>query len=93
MNKNENLSLIEGEFTPEEAREILINIFSKKVNFHERRNFSSQERFGKDDPIALKRIPELKQSIEKITTLMSEASANDKQVVISSQINIQLVDG
>jgi len=92
MNKNENLSLIEGKFTPEEAREILINIFSKKVNFHERRNFSSQERFGKDDPIALKRIPELKQSIEKITTLMSEASANDKQVVISSQINIQLVD-
>lgn len=92
MNKNENLSLIEGKFTPEEAREILINIFSKKVNFHERRNFSSQERFGKDDPIALKRIPELKQSIEKITTLMSEAGANDKQVVISSQINIQLVD-
>lgn len=89
--KKENLSLIEGKFSPEEAREILINIYSTKLNFHERKNFSSQERFGKEDVIALKRIQELKESVDKILDIISEASATNHQVVISSQINIQLI--
>lgn len=93
MNKNENLSLIEGSFNPEEAREILLNIFSTKINFHERKNFSSEERFGKSDAVALKRIPVLKQNLEKIVSVIADAEAKNKQVIISSQINIQLVDG
>lgn len=92
MNKKENLSLIEGSFNPEEACEILVSVFSTKINFHERKNFSSQERLGKEDLVAQKRIPELKHSMEKITALISDAKANHKQIVISSQINIQLVD-
>lgn len=92
MLKKENLSLIEGKFSPEEAREILINIYSTKINFHERKNFSSQERFGKEDAIALNRIQELKESVDKILDIISEAGATNHHVVISSQINIQLIN-
>ena len=56
MTKTENLTLIEGIFLAEEARDILINIFSTKINFHELKNFSSLEKHGKEDKTAQKRI-------------------------------------
>ena len=49
MNKIEKLNLIEGNFSGEEAKEILMNVFLAKIHYHELKNFSSQERFGKDD--------------------------------------------
>ena len=56
MLKNKKLKLIEGKFLHDEAKEILRNIFSAKINFHQMKNFSSQERFGKDDKTAVKKI-------------------------------------
>ena len=49
MTTEENISLIEGNFNKQEAREVLLNIFSTKLQFHELRNFSSKERLGKTD--------------------------------------------
>jgi len=65
MNKREKLTLIEGKFTGEETKEILTSIFSSKINFHNLKNWSSNERYGKDDEIAIKRISVLKKQIEK----------------------------
>ena len=39
MNKMEQLNLIEGNFSDEEAKEILMNIISTKIHFHEMKNF------------------------------------------------------
>ena len=88
MNKTEKLNLIEGNFSDVEAKDILMNIFSSKINFHQLKNFSSQERFGKDDETAKKRIPELKVEIERLKQILSEAKAKNKKLVISSEINI-----
>ena len=88
MNKTEKLNLIEGNFSDVEAKDILMNIFSSKINFHQLKNFSSQERFGKDDETAKKRIPELKVEIERLKQILSEAKAKNKTLVISSEINI-----
>ncbi|MFV8336501.1 hypothetical protein ACNQF7_10510 [Flavobacterium sp. RSP29] len=92
MNRIENLTLIEGDFSEVEAREVLIPIFSSKINFHKIKNWSSQERFGEDDEIAQKRIPELKNEIEKLQKILSEAKAKNKRLLVSSQINISLID-
>ncbi|GAB2595923.1 hypothetical protein [Spirosoma areae] len=92
MNKLDTLTLIEGDFSEEEAREILLNIFSFKINFHRLRNFSSQERFGKHDEIAQKRIPELKKEIEKVLQVVSEAKSKNKRLIITSGIDIYLSD-
>jgi hemerythrin superfamily protein len=92
MNKIEKLKLIEGEFSFNEAREILTSMFNSKINFHNIQNWSSQERYGKDDETAQKKIPLLKNEIEKLEEIILEAKANNKKLVINSEINISLKD-
>lgn len=90
MNKTEKLTLIEGVFLHDEAKEILMNIFSAKVNYHQLKNFSSQERFGQDDETARKRIPALRAEMEKLQEILSEAKLNNKKLEVRSEINISL---
>ena len=90
INKTEKLTLIEGKFLHEEARDILMNIFSGKISFHQLKNFSSQERFGKDDETAKKRIPELQKEVQKLQEILAEAKAGNKKLIITSEINIAL---
>ena len=56
------------------------------------KNWSSQERFGKDDEIAQKRIPALKNEMKKIEGILSEAKAKNKKLVVSSDIKISLLE-
>lgn len=93
MNKTEKLTLIEGTFSNEEAKEILMNIFYTKINFHEVKNFSSIERFGEADANAQKRIPHLKQSVEKLTKFLAEANTSKKKIIINSEIIISIAEG
>lgn len=92
MKNNESLTLIEGKFTNEEANEILTNIFTTKIRFHEAKNFSSRVRLGKDDEIAQERIPQLQKELKKLQELLSEAKANNMKIVVNSEINISLSD-
>jgi hypothetical protein len=92
MNKVEKLTLIEGEFIFDEAKEILINMFSSKINFHNIKNWSSQERFGKDDEIAQKRIPALRNEMKKLEEVLLEAKGKNKKLMITSEIKISLLE-
>ena len=92
MNKIVTLKLVEGNFSNEEAKEVLMNIFSAKINFHETKNFSSKERFGKPDTTAEKRIPELKMELEKVLQVVLEAKSNNKKLKITSKIEISLLN-
>lgn len=86
--KTITLSLIEGDFSAEDAKEILLKMYGTKLNFHQRKNLSSNERFGKDDATSQLRIPILKENIEQIKILTDAAISNKSRVVINSQINI-----
>lgn len=92
MNKIEKLTLIEGDFSFDEAKEILINMYSSKINFHTMQNLSSQERFGKDDEMAQKRIPLLRIEMKKLEDILLEAKAKNKKLIVNSEINISLVE-
>ena len=91
MNKIEKLTLIEGEFIFDEAKEILISMFSSKINFHNLKNWSSQERFGIDDEISQKRIPALRNEMKKLEEILLEAKAKNKKLMVTSEINISLL--
>jgi len=39
MNNKENLTLINGSFHPTEAQELLLNVFSTKIQFHHLKKF------------------------------------------------------
>jgi hypothetical protein len=90
MKAIKELKLIEGHFSPEEAREILMNVFLSKIHFHQNKNLSSEERFGKEDTTALKRIPELKSSMKLISQLIEEAKINNETLQIISEVRINL---
>lgn len=47
---------IKGDFSAEDAQEIISSLFTKKISFHELKSFSSQIRFGKADQDSLDRI-------------------------------------
>ncbi len=88
MNNSQKITFIEGTFNDDEAKEILINVFTQKINFHQMKNFSSQERFGKVDAAAAKRIIELKKGMEQAMGIIDEAKRNKQKLNISSEINI-----
>jgi hypothetical protein len=92
MKKNEKLTIIDGNFTFIEAREILITMFTSKINFHNIKNWSSQERYGKVDEVAQKRIPALKNELRKLEDILSEAKSKNKMLFVSSEINISEIE-
>ena len=88
MKEHDKLKLIDGTFSTIEAKEILTNIFSSKAQFHTTKNFSSQIRFGKDDEISAKRIPELKKTMERIFEIILEAEKDNREVTIQADVII-----
>jgi hypothetical protein len=92
MSNNEKLILIDGVFEHNDAKEILFNVFTSKIQFHELKNFSTTERSGKSDEIAVKRIPELKQNIQSVNEWIEEAKKLNKKLIISSEISISFAD-
>jgi hypothetical protein len=88
MKTTEKIILIDGNFSPTEAKELLMNLFINKINFHEKKNFSSHERHGKEDETATRRIPELKESVETISEIINLAITQNQKIVITSSVNI-----
>lgn len=88
MKKKQAFKLIEGEFTPQDAKEILTNLYNSKINFHKLKDFSSTERFGIPDETAVKRIPALNKSLLLINGIIQEAAKQKKNLVLSATINI-----
>jgi hypothetical protein len=86
---NNKLTLIEGTFTPEEARDILMNAFTAKINFHNVKNMTSFETVGKEDEMAVKRISQLKTELIKVRELLSEAQEKEMNLVIQSTISVK----
>ena len=88
MKVKQTIKFIEGKFSPEDAKEVLVSLINNKINFHSMKDFSSQERFGKPSEGAQKRIKELKVSGEKIILLIQQAVDNNTNLRIQSSINI-----
>lgn len=88
MENQQKLKLIEGTFLPAEAKEVLMNIYTAKITFHELKNFSSVERFGKDDEAARRKIESLRKEMERLELIVAEAAAANRKLVIHSEIFI-----
>jgi histidinol phosphatase-like PHP family hydrolase len=83
--------LVRGEYSAVEAKEIVSNLISQKINFHNLRDFSYRERFGNADENSLKRIVELKESRKSMLEIIDVAKEEGKAVKINSNITIELI--
>ncbi len=92
MQKEESLPIIKGDFLPSEAKLILMNILNNKIKFHEMRNFSSIERYGKADDNAIKSIARLENISVEVEKIISNAEASNKKLSILAELNIQIIE-
>lgn len=91
MKKTETIDLIKGTFTPREAQDILLVLLNRKIDFHNMKNWSSRERFGKPDADSEQRLKHLKESRSKVETLILKLINDDneeKSVTLNSTVEI-----
>jgi hypothetical protein len=92
MKTNDTYTLIEGVFPADEAREILMNMFSTKLQFHALRNLRSIERLGHEDEAAVRRMSELNQSMQDIQATLAQAGSGDRKLIMTSSVQIAFTD-
>lgn len=91
MDKQKKYKLINGTFSADESKEILTSVFSGKIQFHQLKNLSSLERFGKEDPFSIHRLAELNTDMTALISYLNEAKSHGKQLKIESYIEINLL--
>lgn len=70
--ENAEISLISGVFESDDARDLLLGLINQKIQYHQLKNFSQQERYGTVDNQSTSRIKELAQArlnVEEYTKL------------------------
>ena len=92
MENNNKVTLIDGTFSTAEAKDVLINLFMMKINFHQQKNVSHIERFGKPDEVAKEKITFLKSELAKLEILIEQAGSNHATLKVTSDIHIDYLN-
>lgn len=85
----DNFQLIEGEFSPAEAKEILLNLFGHKIQFHNLKCFANEEISGKKDEHSAMKVKQLNAMRDDLIHLIQESEKENKKLVINSVIKIE----
>ena len=91
MESIKKITLIDGSFDPEGAKDLLVNLLQNKVHFHTVKSLSFWERTGAKDVESIVRLEQLKVDRELVLKLMQEAQLEGKRVVIKSSIDIDFI--
>ncbi len=89
--KDYQFKLVEGQYTPLEAKKILLGLINSKINFHQLENFSNEIRFSESTAHSKIRIELLTNASENITDLIADSIPNDMEFKIEGTIQISLV--
>lgn len=89
---SEKYTLIDGVFEPTAAKEILMTLFSNKIQFHHIQNFISIERNGEQEVFALQRISALKSDQEQLKLVLNDARKENKRVAVSTIVHLTFID-
>jgi hypothetical protein len=87
------INLIDGDFNLEDAREILIDLINKKIQFHSLKSHENWERSGSVDTNGHNRIKKLEEARNQILELTNANSSKEAHLRISSFIHISEMDG
>ncbi len=90
MRQDYQFKLIQGDFTAERARKVLIQMINHKIDFHNVESFSNQERNEGDVDHAKKRVAELEQVRKDLHTTLEEAEKLGMNLEITGTIEIKM---
>lgn len=82
------IQLIEGKYSNEEAREMLLSMLAYKINFLKLKNLSSEMRFGKPDFEAFERIADLNEAKSYIKNLLDNTLPENVHLKIETTIQL-----
>ncbi|MEY4604250.1 MAG: hypothetical protein RIT43_1542 [Bacteroidota bacterium] len=85
----EAFNLIEGEFTSDEALEILMNLINEKIRFHEVQSLTKIEMGISGLEKHKDRIEYLKKTRSRLKEIMEQASKNNCLVALNAEVTIQ----
>jgi len=91
VKENCKVQLIDGQFNPDEAMEILQNLISHKINFHLVKNFNSEVRYGVKATKSLKRIKDLQEANMQLMDIIQKASKEKFRLSIKANIEIEFI--
>lgn len=80
--------LVSGLFAPGEAKEILFDMLTSKINFHKVKNLSSMVRYNRPNLESELRIKELQETREQLLVLFQQAEDDNLNLRIESTVEI-----
>jgi len=87
------VQLVNGEFTAQEASEVVNSLLNEKISFHRLHRLSLNEaNVGCDTSFDGSRISELKQEKEDFKAIYQEANAAGKKVRIKGILEVEIID-
>ena len=89
MNEKQlEFDLVRGKYKARMAMEILINLISDKINFHQVHLFGCEERNDADVFNSRKRIAELKADLAHIKAFLLHAEKEDLELSLDARVRI-----
>ena len=89
MSSEKTFTLVKGSYSPEDAKEILMNLIQSKIQFHNIRKLSSFEKSGSTDEWSEKKIADLKETRKEILEMLKSGKEKGVgSIVINSTIQI-----
>ncbi len=93
MKTKQNIQLVDGEFTPSEASDVIMSLIDQKINFHKLQRLALCEGFyGADTEYPDGRIGELEVERDIARDFISQVRYQGKKLKINGILEITLVD-
>ena len=92
MKENKEIKLVNGIFSPEEAKEVLYKLINSKIKYHQLEKFSSTERNMGDVNFSEDRINQLEVSKSVIDSQIEFAQKANKSIKIDGTIVLEFTD-
>jgi len=83
--------LVKGDFAPDDASDIVNELFNTKINYHKLKNLSQLIRTESKDSHQIDRITELRSTQQQSKELMKQARETGKSIRLYSTISIELI--
>lgn len=91
MDTNQKHKLIDGTFSPADARHVLLSLVKSKMDFHKIEKLSNEQRFGRDTANSEHRLAELKKLHETLKAVCDSAAEAGSLMRIHGWIDIELL--
>ncbi|MCB0645547.1 MAG: hypothetical protein KDC49_02720 [Saprospiraceae bacterium] len=88
---NHTTKLIDGSFTKENAKSVLLKLIGDKISYHQLKKFSNEERFNHDHEHSQQRITELSSEREQLLKWLDQFEDAEK-LQINCKIEIVPVE-